>query len=116
MSSRPTSRTILTIVREWTGRDGSLRGITWPGIMSVLREAISHRGMTMRQRSTLTDITRLLEDRSAGAEWCLPGAHKPGRRNSVGAESVGGPGVGRLPGRNGPGPPNAAKLCVGDYA
>ena len=108
-------RTILALVMEWTGRDGSPRGITLPGIISVLRQATAHRGMTAPQRSTLSDIMRLLEGRSAGAEWRLPGAHKPGRRNTDGGEPAGGPGVGGL-GRNGPGPPNAAKLCVGDYA
>ncbi len=109
-------RTILALIMEWTDRDGGPSGTTLPGILSVLREAISHKDMTVRQRSTLSDIMRLLEGRSAGAEWRLPGAHKPGRRNPADAESVGGSGVGRLPGRNGPGPPNAAKPCVGDYA
>ena len=108
-------RTILALVMEWTGHDGSQRKITLPGIISTLREAVSHRGMTAPQRSTLSDIMRTLEGRSAGAEWRLPGAHKPGRRNPAGGEPVGGPGVGGF-GRNGPGPPNAAKLCVGDYA
>ena len=108
-------RTIAALVMEWTGREGSGRGITLPGLIQALRGAVAHPGMITYQRSALSDIMRTLEGRSAGAEWRLPGAHKPGRRNPAGAESVGGPGVGGL-GRNGPGPPNAAKLCVRDYA
>ena len=108
-------RTILALVIKWTGMDGEPRGITLPGIASALREAISHPNMTAQQRSTLSNIMRLLEGRSAGAEWRPPGAHKPGRRNPARGERVDGPGVGG-PGRNGPGPPNAAKLCARDYA
>ncbi len=107
-------RTVMALVMEWTGREGPPRGITLPGIISMLRGAVTHPHMTAQHRSTLSDIMRTLEGRSAGAEWRLPGAHKPGRRNPAGGEPVGGPGVGGF-GRNGPGPPNAAKLCVGDY-
>ena len=67
--------------------------------------------MSRRQKNTLTDILRLIEGRSAGADWRLPGAHKPGRQSSDGGEPADGPGVDDH-GRHGPGPPNAAKLCV----
>ncbi len=56
------------------------------------------------------NIMRLLEGRSADARWHLSGAHKPERQNFVGDESMGCTGVGGA-GQNGPGPPNAAKLC-----
>ena len=107
--------TIMALVMEYAGRERRARDVTLPAVVSMLREALSDRGMAARQRSILSDVMRLLEGRSAGAVWRLPGAHKPGRRNPADAESVGGPGVG-YSGRNGPGPPNAAKLCVGDYA
>ena len=62
-----------------------------------------------------SNIMRLLEGRSTdtqwcllGADWCLSGAHKPGRRSLADGELVGGLG------QNGPGPPNVAKLC--EYA
>ena len=103
-------RTITAIVTECMGRDDQGRGVTLPDVLGMLREAVADRRLTTRQRSTLSDILRLLEGRSAGAEWRPPGAHKPGRRNPAGGELVGGPGVDGA-GRNGPGPPNAAKLC-----
>ena len=103
-------RTVVALVAAYTGRDepGS---VTLPILLDILRGAIAEPGMTLRQKRTLTDILRTLEGRSAGVEGRLPGAHKPGRRSPADEESAGGPGVdGR--GRNGPGPPNAAKLCV----
>ncbi len=109
-------RTILALVMAWTGMDGEPRKTTLPTIMDALRDAITYPGMTGYQRSTLSNIMRLLEGRSAGAEWRPPGAHKPGRRNPARGERAGGPGVGGAWPEHGPGPPNAAKLCVGDYA
>ena len=104
-------RTITALVMEYTGRSGSTRGLTLPAVLEMLREAVGHPGLTGRQRITLLNILRLLEGRGAGAEWRLPGAHEPGHQNPAGEELVGGPGVDGA-GRNGPGPPNAAKLCV----
>ena len=101
-------RTVTAIVMEWMGRDDPGRGVTLPVALGMLRDAGADGRLTGRQRSTLSDILRLLEGRSAGAEWRLPGAHKPGRRNPADGEPVGGPGVDGA-GRNGPGPPNAAK-------
>ena len=103
-------RTVTALILDYTGRDGSAR-VTLPAMLAMLRGAIGAPGMSRRQNHTLTNILRLLEGRSAGADWRLPGAHKPGRRNPAGGKSAGGPGVGDH-GRNGPGPPNAAKLCV----
>ncbi len=80
-------------------------------MLAMLRDAIDEPGMNPQQKNTLTNILRLLEGRSAGVEWRLPGAHKPGHQNPAGGEPVGGPGVDDH-GRSGPGPPNAAKLCV----
>ena len=108
-------RTVMALVMRYAGRTGPARGVTLPHIVSMLRGALADPRMPGNYRSTLSNVLRLLEGRSAGAEWCLPGAHKPGRRNPAGGEPVGGPGVGGF-GRNGPGPPNAAKPCVGDYA
>ena len=107
-------RTILGVVVAATGMVGAgERNMTLLAITSLLSEAIQCPGISERDHQTLTDIMRLLEGRSAGAEWRPPGAHKPRRRNSAGEEPVGRLGVGGF-GRNGPGPPNAAKLC--DYA
>ena len=103
-------RTVTALILDYTGRDGPTH-VTLPAMLSMLRDAIGAPGMSRRQNHTLTNILRLLEGRSAGADWRLPGAHKPGRRNPAGGKSAGGPGVGDH-GRNGPGPPNAAKLCV----
>lgn len=104
-------RTITALVMEYTGRNGSTHGATLPAILDMLRDAVGEPGMAGRQRITLSNILRLLEGRSAGAEWRLPGAHEPGRHNPASGEPAGGPGVDGA-GRNGPGPPNAAKLCV----
>ena len=104
-------RMITAFVIEYTGRNGSIRGATLPAMLGMLRDAVGEPGMTGRQRMTLSNILRLLEGRSAGAEWRLPGAHEPGRQNPAGGEPAGGPGADGA-GRNGPGPPNAAKLCV----
>ena len=103
-------RTVTALIPDYTGRDGSAR-VTLPAMLAMLRGAIGAPGMSRRQNHTLTNILRLLEGRNAGADWRLPGAHKPGRRNPAGGKSAGGPGVGDH-GRNGPEPPNAAKLCV----
>ncbi len=103
-------RTVAALVIEYTGRDGSTR-VAFPAMLAMLRDAVNEPGMNPQQKNTLTDILRMLEGRSAGAEWRLPGAHKPGRRSSAGGKPAGGPGVDDH-GRNGPGPPNAAKLCV----
>ena len=103
-------RTVTALVLDYAGRDGSTH-VTLPAMLAMLRDAVDGPGMGRRQKSTLTNILRLIEGRSAGADWRLPGAHKPGRRSSVGGEPAGGPGVDDH-GRNGPGPPNAAKLCV----
>ncbi len=103
-------RTVAALVMEYTGRDGSTR-VTFPAMLAMLRDAIHEPGMSRQQKNTLTDILRLIGGRSAGADWRLPGAHKPGRRSPADEESAGGPGVDDH-GRNGPGPPNAAKLCV----
>ena len=103
-------RTVTALILDYTGRNGSTH-VTLPAMLAMLRDAVNTPGMSRRQNHTLTNIMRLLEGRSAGADWRLPGAHKPGRRSSAGVESAGGPGVDDH-GRNGPGPPNAAKLCV----
>ena len=103
-------RTVTALVMEYTGRDGSTR-VTFPAMLAMLRDAIHEPGMSRQQKNTLTNILRLIEGRSAGADWRLPGAHKPGRQSSAGGEPADGPGVDDH-GRNGPGPPNAAKLCV----
>ena len=92
------------------GRDGSTR-VTLPAMPAMLRDAVNGPGMSRRQKNTLTNILRLLVNRSAGADWRLPGAHKPGRQSFAGGEPADGPGVDDH-GRNGPGPPNAAKLRV----
>ena len=106
-------RTVTVLVMEYMGRTGQAREVTPQTMLHMLREAVADLRMSGRQRSTLSNVLRLLEGRSAGAEWRLPGAHKPGRQNPAGGEPVGGPGVDGA-GRNGSGPPNAAKLC--DYA
>ena len=103
-------RTVTALVMEYTGRDGSTR-VTFPAMLAMLRDAIHEPGMSRQQKNTLTDILRLIEGRSAGADWRLPGAHKPGRQSFAGGEPADGPGVDDH-GRNGPGPPNAAKLCA----
>ena len=103
-------RTVTALVMDYTGRGGSTH-VTLPAMLAMLRDAINTPGMSRQQNHTLTNIMRLLEGRSAGADWRLPGAHKPGRQSSDGGEPAGGPGVDDH-GRNGPGPPNAAKLCV----
>ena len=89
-------------------------------ILALLKEALLCLDTSSREYQTLSNIMRLLEGRSAdtqwrllGANWCLSGAHKPGRRSLADGELVGDSGVGGL-GRNGPGPPNVAKLC--EYA
>ena len=110
-------RTVLGLVVAATGWDTKESGIserkmTRPAILSVLGEAVRC-PMSGRDHQTLTDIMRLLEGRSAGADWRLPGAHKPGRQSPAGGEPAGGPGVDGA-GWNTPGPPNAAKLC--EYA
>ncbi|MCE2509357.1 MAG: hypothetical protein J4G04_08770, partial [Nitrosopumilaceae archaeon] len=94
-------------------RTGPARGVTLQTMLHMLREAVADPRMTGNQRSTLSNVLRLSEGHSAGAEWRLPGAHKPGRHSFADGEPVGGPGVDGA-GRNGPGPSNAAKLC--DYA
>ena len=99
-------RTVTALVLDYTGREGSTH-VTLPAVLAMLRGAVNTPGMSRQQNHTLTNIMRLLEGRSAGAEWCLPGAHEPGRRNPAGGKPVGGPGVDGH-GRNGPGPPNAA--------
>ena len=104
-------RTIFGLVSAATGLTGAgERNMTLPAVLSLLKEAIRCPGVSGRERQTWTDIMRLLGGRSAGAEWRPPGAHKPGRHSSAGGEPAGGPGVGVF-GQNGPGPPNAAKLC-----
>ena len=92
-------------------RSGSTRGATLPTMLGMLRDAVCYPGMTGRQKMTLSDILRLSEGRSTGAEWRLPGAHEPGRHNPAGGEPAGGPGADGA-GRNGPGPPHAAKVCA----
>ena len=86
-------------------------------ILALLKEALLYLDTSSREYQTLSNIMRLLEGRSAdtqwrllGANWCLSGAHKPGRRSLADGELVGDSGVGGL-GQNGPGPPNVAKLC-----
>ena len=88
--------------------------------LALLKEALLYFDTSRREYQTLSNIMRLLEGRSAdtqwrllGADWHLLGAHKPGRRSLADGELVGGSGVGGLS-RNGPGPPNVAKLC--EYA
>ena len=108
-------RTVMALAMEHMGSTGPARGVTLPHIVSMLRGALADPRMPGNRRSTLSDVLRLLEGRSAGADWRLPGAHKPGRRNPAGGKLVGGSGVGGS-GRDGPGPPNAAKLRVMDYA
>ena len=104
-------RTIFGIIMAATRLTGAgERNMTLPAVLSLLKEAIRCPGISGRERQTWTDIMRLLEGRSAGAEWRPSGAHKPGRQSSAGGKPAGGPGVGSF-GRNGPGPPNAAKLC-----
>ena len=58
----------------------------------------------------LSDILRLLDGRSADADWCLSGAHKMGRQNPASDKPVGGAKVDGAS-RNGPELPNAATLC-----
>ena len=103
-------RTARALVPDYTGRDGSARA-TFPAMLAMLRDAIHEPGMSRQQKNTLTNILRLIEGRSAGADWRLPGAHKPGGRSSACREPADGPGVDDH-GRNGPGPPNAAKVRV----
>ena len=109
-------RTIPAFVMEWTGRDCGQRKAALPAVIATLRNAMSHKGMNASRRPMLSDTMRLLGGRSAGAEWRLPGAHEPGRRNPACGERVGGPGVGGFLAGNRPGPPNAAKRCVGGCA
>ena len=103
-------RTVAALVIKYTGREGSAR-VAFPAMLAMLQDAINEPGTNPQQKNTLTDILRMLEGRSAGAEWRLRGAHKPGRQNPAGGKPAGGPGVDDH-GRNGSGPPNAAKLCV----
>lgn len=104
-------RAISSVIMAATGLTGAgERNMTLPAVLSLLKDAIHHPAASARERQTWTDIMRLLEGRSAGAEWRPPGAHKPGRQSSAGDEPAGGPGAGVF-GRNGPGPPDAAKLC-----
>ena len=104
-------RTIFGLIAAATGLTGAgERNMTLPAALSLLKEAIQHPATSARDYQAWTDIMRLLEGRSAGAEWRPSGAHKPGRQSSAGGEPASGPGVGGF-GRNGPGPPNAAKLC-----
>ena len=106
-------RTVAAPVIGYAGREGSAR-VAFPAMLAMLRDAIHEPGMNPQQKNTLTDILRMLEGRGAGADWRLPGAHKPGRQNPAGGKPVGGPGADDH-GRNGPGPPNTAKLCVYAY-
>ena len=103
-------RTARALVPDYTGRDASTRA-TLPAVLAMLRDAVDGPGMSRRQKNALADILWMMEGRSAGTDWRLPGAHKPGRQSSDGGEPAGGPGVDDH-GRNGPGPPNAARLCV----
>ena len=104
-------RTIFGLVAAATGLTGAgERNMALPAVTSLLKEAIQCPGISGRDHQAWTDIMRLLEGRSADAEWRPSGAHKPGRQSSAGGKPAGGPGVGGF-GRNGPGPPNAAKLC-----
>ena len=104
-------RTIFAFISAATGLTGAgKRNMTLPAVLSLLKEAIQHPAASARDRQTWTDIMRLLEGRSADAEWRPPGAHKPGRQSSAGGKPAGGPGAGVF-GRNGLGPPDAAKLC-----
>ena len=104
-------RLVFGMVVAATGLAGAgERNMTLPATISLLGEAIRSPDISGRDHHALSDIMRLLEGRSADAVRHLSGAHKPGRRNSAGGKPVGGSGVGGF-GRNGPGPPNAAKLC-----
>ena len=85
-------RTVRALILDYAGRDGSAR-VTLPAMPAMLRDAIHEPGMSRRQKNTLTDNLRLMEGRSAGADWRLPGAHKPGRRSFAGGEPADGPGV-----------------------
>jgi hypothetical protein len=104
-------RTIFGLVAAATGLTGAgERSTTRPAVLSLLKEAVRHPEISGSDHHTLSDIMRLLQGRSADAEWRPPGAHKPGRHSSAGGEPAGGPEVGGF-GCGGPGPPNAAKLC-----
>ena len=103
-------RTILALIVEATGQTGR-QTVKTRTITSLLKEVIANPCVTRQQKIMFSDILRLLEGRSADTDWCLPGAHKPGRQNSTGGEQVGGLGVDGA-GRNGPGPPNAATLVT----
>lgn len=107
-----TFRTVCALIMAATGLAGAgERSMTRPAVLSLLKDSIHHPAASARDVHAWTDIMRLLEGRSAGAEWRPPGAHKPGRHSSAGGEPAGGPGAG-VSGRNGPGPPpSAAKLC-----
>ena len=107
-------RTILGAVVAATGLTcAGERSMTLPATLTLLREAIRCTGISGRDHQALTYIMRLLEGCSTDANWHPSGAHKPERQSPAGGKPAGGPGVDGL-GRNGPGPPNAAKLC--DYA
>ncbi|MYB30732.1 MAG: transposase [Cenarchaeum sp. SB0663_bin_5] len=99
-------RTILALMCNTTMSSNA----TLYHITRLLKEAAADRAITHGLNITLLNIMRLLEGRSADAEWHLSGAHKPERQNSVGGEPMGCTGVGDT-GQSGPGPPNVAKLC-----
>lgn len=104
-------RTMFGLAMAATGLTGAgERNMTLPAVTSLLKDSIHHPAASARDIQAWTDIMRLLEGRSADAEWRPPGAHKPGRQSSAGGKPAGGPGAG-VSGPNGPGPPDAAKLC-----
>ena len=102
--------------------NGDRDGVRRPERARTRRHAAGHTGHAARysrpsghyrpaENHTIQHLAAVGEGRSAGAEWRLPEAHEPGRRNPAGGEPAGGPGADGT-GRNGPGPPDAAKLCV----
>ena len=104
-------RVLFTLAATATGLTGAgERNMTLPAATSLLKNSIQHPAASARDIQAWTDIMRLLDGRSADAVWRPPGAHKPGRQSSAGGEPAGGPGAGVF-GPNGPGPPDAAKLC-----
>lgn len=99
---------LLLTIRELMGDSVVSTGtITTSELLQLLKVVVANR--TVPHRKKLIDIMRLLEGRSANTLWCLSGAHKPKHRNYVDGDSMGVFGAGDA-GRNGPGPPNAAKL------
>lgn len=106
-------RTTLCLIATAANENRAPQNVTLPRVLATLRATLRSPDIPRRDHSTLANITRLLEGRSAGSDWVPPGAHKPGGQNLVGVESMGKSGVGDS-GPNGPGPPNVAKLC--DYA